>query len=98
MPSPLQIRRCIFNVLIVPDNLAALWLWNLQPIEPRLDGLRSLHLRDDNKQIIQALVKTHFIKKGYAREKSSDFDVVRGKGSRSLKAPLLLVTFTHTIF
>ena len=60
---------------------APLWLWLLQPIEPQLDGLRNLQLRDDSfKDIIQALVRTHFMQKNTRQASDFEYDVVRGKG------------------
>jgi hypothetical protein len=55
-------------------------VWLLQPIKPQTDGLNTLQLRDNTlKDIIHALVKTHFVRK-IAQQHSKEYDVVRGKG------------------
>ena len=60
---------------------APLWLWGLQPIKAKTEGLDNLQLKDNTfKDTLQALVKTHFMQKQTQNSPNFEYDIVRGKG------------------
>lgn len=61
---------------------ALLDVQKLRPIPPKADGFRELKLPRGHKDMVQALVRSHSMRREIdaATQDSADFDVVRGKG------------------
>jgi len=63
------------------QSQAPLWLWGLQPIKAKTEGLDNLQLKDNTfKDTLQALVKTHFMQRQAQHLPDFEYDIVRGKG------------------
>ena len=61
---------------------APLWVWGLQPIRAKKEGLENLQLKDNTfKDTLQALVRTHFMQKQAQNSPDFEYDIVRGKGN-----------------
>lgn len=70
--------------LMLINSLAPLWLWGLQPIKAKTEGLDNLQLKDNTfKDTLQALVKTHFMQRQAQHLPDFEYDIVRGKGKRT---------------
>ncbi|MCJ1385544.1 hypothetical protein MMC17_008667 [Xylographa soralifera] len=71
----------VFAFVLRTRSFAPLSLLLLEPIKPQIESLHNLQLRDDTfKDIIQALVRTHFIQKDTQQVSDFEYDIVRGKG------------------
>lgn len=71
----------VFGFVLRTRTFAPLWLWGLQPIKAKIDGLHNLQLKDNTfKDTLQALVKTHFVQRQSHNLGNFEYDIVRGKG------------------
>ena len=69
------------GIVLTSRSQAPLWLWSLQPIKARTEGLDNLQLKDNTfKDTLQALVKTHFMQTQAQSSSNFEYDIVRGKG------------------
>ncbi|KAJ9616702.1 hypothetical protein H2200_000421 [Cladophialophora chaetospira] len=71
----------VFAFVLRTRTFAPLWLWGLQAIKAKTEGLDNLQLKDNTfKDTLQALVKTHFLQKQSQNSPDFEYDIVRGKG------------------